>query len=220
MAEPLAKALIAARELGDSIECRFNPQEYVITKSATWTRTPIRGAATAALPEFVGTDPSTLQMELMFDGWESGGDVGEPVAKLLSWTNPTPQSIAANTPTPPIVYFQWGTRTLFDAFIRSVSARYTLFKSDGAPLRASVTVQFEEVPADPARQNPTSGGRAGERAHVVAPGDTLQSIAFREYGDPTWWRGLAVENGIDDPLRLAIGIPIRVPAAKRAAERS
>jgi hypothetical protein len=219
--QALAKALIAARELGDSVECRFNPHEYVVMKSATWTRTPVRGAQTAPLPEFVGTNPSTLQMELMFDEWESGsGEVAEKVEKLLSWTNPTPRSISANTPAPPIVYFQWGSRTLFDAFLRSVSARYTLFKSDGAPLRANVTVVFEEVPSEPARQNPTSGGRTGERARLVKPGDSLQSIAYQEYGDPTRWRRLAAANDIDDPLRLEAGTQLRIPAGRTDGGRS
>jgi nucleoid-associated protein YgaU len=118
------------------------------------------------------------------------------------------------------VYFQWGSRTLFDAFLRSVSARYTLFKSDGAPLRANVTVVFEEVPSEPARQNPTSGGRTGERARLVKPGDSLQSIAYQEYGDPTRWRRLAAANDIDDPLRLEAGTQLRIPAGRTDGGRS
>ncbi len=217
----MAKAQIVARELDDSVECGFNPREYLLVKSATWTRTPVRGAETASLPEFVGTNPRTLQMELLFDEWETeSGAVSEKVEKLLSWTNPTPRSISANKPTPPIVFFQWGTKTLFDAFLRSVSVRYTMFKGDGAPVRANVTVAFEEVPSEPARQNPTSGGRPGERVRVVAVGDSLHSIAFQEYGDPTLWRGLAVENAINDPLRLEVGRRLRVPPARTAMERS
>ena len=38
---------------------------------------------------------------------------------------------------------------------------------------------------------------------TVVAGDTLASIAYAEYGDPTMWRPLAAFNGIDDPLRLA-----------------
>jgi hypothetical protein len=217
--QALVKAQITARELGESVTCLFNPHEYVVSKSATWTRTPIRGASTAPLPEFVGTNPSTLQIELMFDGWETGsGEVGAKVETLLAWTNPTPRSIAANAPAPPIVNFQWGSRMLFDAFLRSVTARYSLFTGDGAPLRAHVTVLFEEVPNEPARQNPSSGGRAGDRARVLTAGDSLQSVAYQEYGDPTEWRRLAIANGIDDPLRLVAGTPLRVPR-RRASVR-
>jgi nucleoid-associated protein YgaU len=40
---------------------------------------------------------------------------------------------------------------------------------------------------------------------TVVAGDSLASIAYREYGDPTMWRPLAAFNGIDDPLRAAAG---------------
>jgi hypothetical protein len=217
----LAKAVIVAKDLGVQVECRFNPREYVVAKSATWSRTPVRGAASAPLPEFVGTNPRTLQMELLFDDWESGsGDVSKEVETLLAWTNPTRDSISANAPTPPIVFFQWGTKPLFDAYVKSVSARYTMFRSDGTPVRAHVTAAFEEVPSEPARQNPTSGGEPGSRMHVVSAGDTLHSIAHREYADATLWRGLAQVNRVDDPLRLHAGTRLIVPPARAAAELS
>jgi hypothetical protein len=219
MSGQLAKAVLVARDLNDAIECRFNPREYVIAKSATWSRTPVRGAESAPLPEFVGTNPRTLQLELFFDEWEAGsGDVSRDVEKLLSWTNPTRDSIGANKPTPPVVFFQWGTKPLFDAYVQSVNARYTMFRNDGTPVRATVSAAFEELPAELARQNPTSGGEPGRRTHVVASGDTLQSIAYREYGDPTLWRGLAEFNRIDDPLRVLAGSRLLIPPAKQLAE--
>lgn len=218
-AQGLAKAALVARDLGARVECGFNPREYVIAKSATWTRTPVRGAHTASMPEFVGTNPRTLQMELFFDDWDAGSDgVTASVETLLEWTNPTRDSISANKPNPPVVRFEWGTKPLFDAFVKSITARYTMFRSDGTPIRAQVTAMFEEVPAQPARQNPTSGGAGGSRTHVVAAGDTLQSIAYAEYGDPTLWRGLAELNRIDDPLRLVPGVRLEIPPEKTAAK--
>ena len=95
--QSLAKATLVAKDLNDQVECRFNPREYVVAKSATWTRTPARGAASAPTPEFVGTNPRTLQMELFFDDWNSGSsDVSQNVEKLLAWTNPTSDSINSN----------------------------------------------------------------------------------------------------------------------------
>lgn len=217
----LAKAVLVARDLGVQLECRFNPREYVVAKSATWSRTPVRGAPSAPLPEFVGTNPRTLQMELLFDDWESGsGDVSKDVETLLAWTNPTRDSIDANTPMPPIVFFQWGTKPLFDAYVKSVSARYTMFRGDGTPVRAHVTASFEEVPSEPPRQNPTSGSEPGSRLRVVVTGDTLHSMAYCEYGDAALWRGLAKANRINDPLRLEVGTRLTVPPASVAAELS
>ena len=52
-------------------------------------------------------------------------------------------------------------------------------------------------------QNPTTRGTAGLRSHIVQDGDSLHSIAYESYGDPTRWRTIAEANEIDDPLRSA-----------------
>jgi hypothetical protein len=160
-------------------------------------------------------------MELFFDGWESARDVSHDIDKLMDWTTPTQKSLTDNKPNPPIVVFHWGDKSYFDAYIKQVSAKYTMFRPDGTPTRASVSVSFEEVPQDPPpKTNPTSGGIAGRRTHVLAGVDTLQSVAYAEYGDAALWRGLADVNGIDDPLRLEPGRTLLIPPATVAAERS
>ena len=49
------------------------------------------------------------------------------------------------------------------------------------------------------------------RSHVVRDGDSLQSIAYAAYGDPTQWRSIAIANGIDDPMRLRRGTALSIP---------
>jgi nucleoid-associated protein YgaU len=66
--------------------------------------------------------------------------------------------------------------------------------------------------SNPRGQNPTTVGLAGLASHVVRDGDTLQSIAFAHYRDPTRWRRIAEANGIDDPMRLRRGHALTIPA--------
>ena len=47
-------------------------------------------------------------------------------------------------------------------------------------------------------------------------GDSLPSIAHREYGVPALWRAIAEANRIDDPLRLATGSSLRIPTTEEA----
>ena len=63
--------------------------------------------------------------------------------------------------------------------------QFTLFDTDGKPLRATVDVTFQQIkdPTHLAPQNPTSAGAGGERVWRVQAGDTLAWIAYREYGD-------------------------------------
>lgn len=210
----LEKAYLEAKGTGDRLTCTFNPKEISIAKSATWKQTEASGAQQAPTPEFTGTKPRTLTMELLFDGWDSGaGDVTADVDRLFDWTCPTEESLRNNKPQPPIIVLHWGQKSYFECYVKSVKAKYTMFDAQGNVLRAEVNTTFEQTPDDAARQNPTSGGIAGRRLHTLIDGETLQSIAYREYRKPALWRALAEANGIDDPLRVRPGTTILVPPA-------
>lgn len=199
----------------------FNPTEYTVTKGATWNRPQSSGAKSSTKPQFGGTNPQTVQMEIFFDDWEGRkGSISNDVATLLEWTKPTLTSVQKKKPEPPILVFAWGTNkalTDFRGYLKSVSAKYSLFDDKGVPLRATANITLEEVPSDPGKQNPTSGGRHGYRSHMLQEGETLQSLAYREYGDPTLWRGLAAFNEIDDPLRISDGTTLLVPDVSEAS---
>ncbi|HKF75339.1 MAG TPA: peptidase M23 [Candidatus Dormibacteraeota bacterium] len=219
----MPKATLAAED-GSRLEFRFNPKEYSISKSATWNRPTSKSAKHATAPEFGGVQPQTVQMELFFDDWEGSGDLVKDIETLLGWLKPTDKSInQKKKPQPLALQFRWGGQqplAEFKGFLKSVSAKYTMFRSDGTPVRATAQISLEEIPTDPPKTNPTSGAIAGRRSHVMAAGDSLHSVAFREYDDPALWRGLAAVNGIDDPLRVAPGTRLLIPTADEAGALS
>ena len=204
----------------------YNPAELTTSKSANWNRPQQQGARSAGRPQFTGAGPQTVQMEIWFDAWDAGdADVTGSVMTLFEWTKPTPQSIQRRLPRPPVLGFEWGSnRVLTDlqVFLKTVNAKYVLFKPDGTPIRASATITLEEVPQEQASQNPTSGSRESRRTRLLGESDSLHSVAWHEYGDAGLWRGLAAFNDIDDPLRVAAGTRILVPTideARRLASR-
>jgi nucleoid-associated protein YgaU len=198
----------------------FNPSEYTVSKSAKWTRPTTSSAKSATKPEFGGANPQAVSMEIFFDDFEAKGDVAARVQTLLDWTKPTTVSVNKKQPSPPILVFEWGANPAlagFRGYLKTVTAKYTLFKPDGTPLRATAQIAMEEVPTEPQGQNPTSGSIDSRRSHVLGDGDSLHSVAYREYGDPTLWRSLASYNQIDDPMRLRAGTRIFIPSAAEAA---
>ncbi len=210
----------AVREL----RFRYNPAELSTSKSASWSRPQAAGASTASAPQYTGPNPLSVTMELVFDGWEDeGADVSRHIKTLLDWMNP-PEGATGRLAHPPMLRFEWGTSRILQGwkcFLKQVSAKYTLFSSDGTPIRATCQISLEEVPQDPPPTNPTSGSRESRRSRLLDEGDSLQNAAYREYGDPNLWRGLAEFNGIDDPLRVPAGTRILVPSlaeAKRLAK--
>lgn len=171
---PLRPAQLVAVDKSAHLDFHYNPGTLTITKAAEWRSTPRRGGRGAPTPEFIGTNPRTLALTLLFDGLETPSrDVRQAVDTLLGWTNATAESWRTNKPQPPLLHLDWGGNKYFPGYLKSVTARYTLFSPDGLPLRASVDVTLEETPEDAKSQNPTSGGVAGRRSVRTGAGDSL-----------------------------------------------
>lgn len=197
----------------DEVAFQFNPKEVTITKSAKWERKTTKGSKTAGPPEFTGPEPSKMTLEMFFDATSSqDASVVKAVESLLACCVATEKSAGQKKASPPLVVLHWGSISSFPAFVTSVSAKFTLFSSDGTPIRALCSVSLEEMPGEPFRQNPTSGSHEVRRVHRTIAGDSLASVAYAEYGDPTAWRALAAFNEIDDPLRVRTGTVLLVPS--------
>jgi nucleoid-associated protein YgaU len=197
----------------DVIEFTFNPKELTLAKNAKWQRQAQPNAAKAGVPEFKGAEPAKLSLEIFLDSTDTMGDATiKTVEQLFNLTVPTKDSRKDGKGTPPWVIFQWGTTKGFPSFVSSVSAKYTLFTPGGMPVRAVCTVNLEEVSGEPGGQNPTSGALAARDAHTLTAGDSLQSLAYKAYGNPELWRHIAEANDIDDPMRLRLGTTVLVPA--------
>jgi nucleoid-associated protein YgaU len=198
-----------------SITFQFNPKEVTISKSAQWAKNTATSAETAGPAEYKGADPCKLTLEMFFDSTlKSDHSVVDSVEKLFSCCVPLDKTRTANKPMPPLVVFKWGGITSFPAYVTQVNAKYTRFASNGIPIRAVCTVNLEEMPSQSGQQNPTSGVLAVERVHTMIAGDNLALVAYQEYGDPAMWRPLAAYNRVDDPMRIANGTQILLPAAE------
>jgi hypothetical protein len=196
------------------IPLEFNPERVSLSKSATWDRTLASKAATTAMPEFRGAAPRVLSVDLFLDAtFALSNTVEDQVEALLGCCVPTNQSIQADRPSPPWVRLEWGLgRSMaFTACVTSVKATYTLFGADGSPKRATCSVELQEIGGSVPKQNPTSGSPESGVAHEVRTGDSLASLAFRQYGDAGQWRVIAEANGIIDPERLIPGTTLVFP---------
>ncbi|MFJ3219205.1 peptidase M23 [Kitasatospora sp. NPDC086801] len=193
---------------------QFNPSSLVLRKSSEWRRTPSRMAAESALPEFVGSGPRSLSMEVFLDATATHDDsVEKAVEQLMTACVPTPASLARKKPASPWIRLDWGTSstTSFNGVLTGLQVTYSLFDVDGKPLRATCSFTIDEASVDTPGQNPTSGSMEARSTHRVIAGDSLPLLAWREYGDATAWRTIAEANDIDDPMVLVPGVELIVP---------
>jgi nucleoid-associated protein YgaU len=212
---PPAKGSLDPGPSRGRIDFQFNPRELTVSKSAKWDRGSQKNNAKSDPPQFKGPDPSKLSVEMFLDASDvQDASVVDKVEQLFACCVPTKESLRKKPGSPPWVIFNWGQMSGFPSYVSSVSVKYTLFTPDGLPIRATATVSIEEISGEHSGQNPTSGALTAQTVHTVVAGDSLPSIAWREYGDPTVWRVIAERNAIDDPMRLPAGTALFIPAAE------
>lgn len=152
---PLVKAKIYSIE-GELIEvtCLFNPKEYQIQRSNNWGPAD-NSTKNANDLTFSGSSGAKLSMQLFFDTYLQAGSGGKSGAsdvraytdKLWRLMNIDERLRDKKTQKgrPPRVLFSWGKNWLFNAVITSMQQQYTLFTASGMPVRAMVTVEFQEA---------------------------------------------------------------------------
>lgn len=215
----LAKAeiyVVDGTRQGWTVVCMFRPKEYTITKQNSWQAGEAKGKGVPQL-EFSGGGASTLTMELFFDTYEKGEDVRKHTEKV--WELMKIDSMLTDRTTakgrPPLCQFQWGPMISFKAVITNISQKFTMFQSDGTPVRATLNVTFKETEeADKFPfQNPTTASRPGYKARVVKEGESIDWIAYEEYGNSTLWRFIADTNNIENPMELTPGQVLSIAPA-------
>lgn len=167
-----------------------------------------------------------MMFKTVFVKWDGKHPAADPgtvktrVRRLMVWTKPLKPSDnkdlkdgkkKAET-APPELTFTWGTAfTGLQCHLTKVTAKFIRFEPSGEPTAAVVDMTLTEVPTSILGQNPTSGGLAPIRGHLVRAGDSLPSIAFATYGHARYWRSVALANDIDDPMRVRPGTMLRLP---------
>lgn len=213
------------RKGGIEVCCMFNPNQYVISQSNSYSLKANSKAKNKV--ELTRTGDQTLSLKrLVFDAYMESSDnkqkadpkqkhkpgVTEKTRKLWQLMEPITIGKGKKAPKPRARYaaFEWGVFK-FVAVITSVTQTFTLFDREGTPLRAEVDITFKRYEDKEDHQNPTSGTEEIHRVWQVVAGDRLDTIAAEAYGDAGQWSRIAAFNKIDDPLALQPGQELMLP---------
>lgn len=142
---------------------------------------------------------------------------------------------------PPLIRFVWGKSWNLPGVVAAVAEHFDRFDAGGVPLRSWLRLRFLRVAETAAHAEqdyermvadaeaaaalpspaPAPGDDDAVRAlvavgHGARPGGTpptrFDLLAHDGLGNPFLWRLLAEHNAIDDPLRVAAGTVLTVPA--------
>jgi nucleoid-associated protein YgaU len=214
MARP-EKGSLEGIDTNVKIEFMFNPAAYSIKKSNNWNSQQTKGKNVAPL-EFGGGGNREITLELFFDTYEKGTSIEQYMKDLwtLMYIDEQKKDRDTQKGEPPKCRLQLGKWLPdFVCVIASMTQDYNMFLADGTPVRATVKLSLKEATTASPGPNPTSRGLVGRKAWTVKPGERLDWIAFKEYGDAKMWRVIAEENGITDPKNLKAGTVLSLPPA-------
>lgn len=191
----------------DTVNFMFNPFEFSISKSVSWTPGKEQGVDAPDLV-FSRGEPRKLSLVLHFDTQESGSDVQALTKKLWKMSEVDKSAPDYNRETkkglPPCVSFEWGS-IQFKAIITSITEKFTLFDAKGTPLRCEVNIDLQEYLQSEQKISKESAGEDNFDVVTQTGSDRPDNTAVKNGGSPSDTRKLMEANNVDDPLRMPTG---------------
>lgn len=203
--------------VGDGIDVCFNPKEYALAKAVTWDSS--KAHEDAPMPEFKSPAAVTLTVTLQFDTYEERVSVRDKylraLEKLTMMKKKAKDDKDVKNQAPPLCRFVWG-KMNFVGVIVSLGQKYTMFLSDGTPVRCEAALVMQNVSPDATYDTGTNAtGHSATRTPrsvTAQQGDRFDLIAARELGDASRWQEIADLNpSIDNPASDLSNQTIQVP---------
>lgn len=209
------KAFFTNLDTRSVLRVQFNPSELGLTDGAVWHPSEAVEQTHPRLSYQRG-ESAGLTMELVFDSTDSGTNVHDayvqPLRDFLSCTVEAGSARSAPMRRPPYCAFTWGTFE-FEGVLEKLRAHYLMFASDGTPLRVRVALSLRSA-LRPSPRAVESGPRDELRTYTTRSGDTLPGIASACGVDA---RLIVIANGLDDPMDVAPGTCLLLPASPEHA---
>lgn len=198
---------------GIKISVPFNPDALTHNRKAQVTQdngSNTAGAQTATK----GKSPDTLSFDLYFDGTGAipgSGDVKSWVDSLygvcIEYDTDDHQEN--------VLMVQWNSFNM-TCMCESFNTSYTLFKPDGTPLRAKVSLSFTEYTKPEIEEN-TTGNNSPDmtEAELIREGDSLPNMCLDKYDSIGQYINVARYNGLVNFRKLETGSNLILPPIDR-----
>jgi hypothetical protein len=205
--------ILEGEKAGTEIEILYFPPEYSVEKSNSFSEIAIPGLENPYL-QYVKGNATSISLEVFYDTYEQGTDVRIVTNQLTDLMNIDPTLHA-----PPPLEFIWGISSegSFYCVLESVTKKFTMFRSvenDNTPVipvRARLTVKLKEFKKELSKREREMQSPDKTKIYMVKQGDSLWYIAYRQYGDSSKWRPIAIKNKIENPRYLIPGSELIIP---------
>ncbi len=151
-------------------------------------------------PKFTGTAPEELKIEFILDGTNTLEGYLEPLN-----TQPVKDQLKSfldcvynydgKIHSPRYLKIHYGSEIQMNCVLTSLDINYTLFHTDGSPLRARITANFLQY-VSPKKREKKKRNSSPDLTHVkqVKAGDRLDLLTFEIYDSPRYILQVAMKN--------------------------
>lgn len=208
------------RTLDSGVEVQFNPESLSISLSNR-----IEGGRSAGRQtrQFVGSSSNTFSLDLEFDSADEGTtdnpvSVLEKTSVLDKFIQPK-RTRGRRREQPAKLRFHWG-HMIIDGVVENIDIELDHFAHNGYPLHAKVTIKIKEQKiefqfAERGGGDAQGAGGDSEQVAQAMQGELPSEAASRLGLDPSNWRGLGFDAGLD--LSLEAGLELSFDAELSAS---
>lgn len=189
----------------------INPESYSQSYGISYNVEQGQGTPDASI-KYDKSTPSSMSFELIFDATGVVNAKRTDLTKEIKNLKKIAYDYNGNIHSPNYLKVIWGKAMVYKCRLTSMKVNYTLFKSDGSPLRAKVNTEFKEFQTPSAALDKNSP----DMTHVktIVAGDLLPSLVYDIYQDDSHLLKVAEHNKLDSLISLDSGTKMYFPPLK------
>lgn len=199
---------------GHSFSVMLNPNSYKRNFKINYSEDKGEAGKSANTLRFNTYASETLSLDFYLDttGVIEGSD--KSLTDLVDQLLDVVYNYDGDIHEPCFIQIVWGT-LLFCGRLDNCDIDYTLFQSDGVPLRAKVNLSVRSTISE-AKEAKVANRQSPDLTHIVIvkEGDTLPLLCYRIYNDSSYYLKVAQVNNLLNFRNLTPGLRLIFPPLK------
>ncbi len=183
--------------VGGPYEVMINPESLKLQRSIDYNeQQPPDSSSTA--PKYQHTQSDKFSFDIVIDCTGIVDSKRTDLAKEIKTLEDIVFVYQGKTHRPNFVTIQWGKSVVFQGVLNSMDVSYTLFRPDGSPLRAKISMAFSQY-LSPSVQSKKNGKQSPDLTHLVTVTDglTLPQMCIQVWNNENYYIQVARFNGLN-----------------------
>ncbi len=196
---------------GDPYEVMMNPESIKWNRSITYNeQQPIDSSSTSQ--KYKNTPSDNLSFDLIIDCTGIVDPKRTDLAKEMKLLEDIIFTYNGKIHRPNYVKIQWGANIIFFSVLKTFNTTYTLFKPDGSPLRAKVSLTFGEY-ISPSKRKKEDQKSSPDLTHLieVVEGESLPQLCNKVWNSPYYYTQVAKYNKLNKFRNIKGGKQLMFP---------